>query len=205
MTQARAVWLALGGLMLTVVAAGGFVLLNRGEPHEYSSWVIEDSQMPLEIRLTDGSGEPFVLSDSMGPATAVYFGYTHCPDVCPLTMLELAAARAAMPEDRRDDLQVLMVTVDPERDTPEVMDRYVHHFDDSFVGLSGASEVVEEVMQNWGIAAFREEGGSDESYFMSHPSTVSVIDATGRLRLLIPTGLTPEAIAADLVELIETG
>lgn len=203
MTQARAVWLALGGVLVAAVLGGVFALASRGEPYEYSGYAIENSELALDIRLTDGAGEPFVLSDRMTPATAVYFGYTHCPDVCPLTMLELAAARDALPEEHRDDLQVLMVTVDPERDTPEVMATYVSHFDDSFIGLSGTPDGVREVMQEWGIVAFREEGGSDRSYFMSHPSTVSVIGADGRLRLLIPTGLAPEAIAADLLRVMD--
>ena len=205
MTQPRMLWAALGGVALAIAVGAGMYLATRDAPYEYSGFVIEDSQMELDIELLTASGEPFVLSDSRAPVTAVYFGYTHCPDVCPTTMLELAAAREALPEKRRDDLQVVMVTVDPERDTPEVMDTYVHHFDDSFVGLSGTPSAVADTMAAWGVVAYREEGRTPGSYLMSHPATVNVIDARGRLRLLLPLGIPPDAVADDLLHLMEEG
>lgn len=205
MTRARALWLGLGGVALAAIVAGVLTLADRGDPYEYRSFEVDGSQPELDLDLALASGESFILSDSRAAVTAVYFGYTHCPDVCPTTMLDLAAARAALPEERQDDLQVLMVTVDPERDTPEVMDTYVHHFDDSFVGLSGSPEQVAEVMREWGVVAQREDGATPGSYFMSHPAAVNVLDGSGRLRLLIPLGLPPEDVASDLLHLMEAG
>ncbi|MEZ4503424.1 MAG: SCO family protein [Dehalococcoidia bacterium] len=205
MNRAQAVGLALGVVAVVAVAVFGVARFLDDEPYTYAAIQIESPQAMPDIRLTTASGQSWALSESDAEVTAVYFGYTHCPDVCPLTMSELAAARDAMPEDRQAEFQVVMVTVDPARDTPEVMDTYVHHFDDSFIGLSGTEDEVAGVMQGWGILAQREDVEGSASYFMSHPAGVNVVDADGRIRLLIPIGVDPKAIASDILHLMDAG
>lgn len=194
--------LAVLGALLAVSAVGAVALLMRDAPAEYVSFAYEDPQRMPDIRLTDPQGAPFVLSEQSAPVTLVYFGYTHCPDVCPLTLGELSRALEAMPEARRDDVRVLFVTVDPERDTPEVMGRYITHFDDSFVALSGAPEDVQRVLSEWAIPVDRAPAG-DGSYFVSHPAGVNVLDGDRRLRLLISTTVSSEDIAHDLQLLLD--
>ena len=96
-----------------------------------------------------------------------------------------------------------MVTVDPQRDTPEVMARYVAHFEPSFVGLSGSPDEVDRVLADWAVATVRGEADAAGSYFMSHPAGANVLDSRNRLRLVLPGSLEPAAIASDLRILLD--
>ncbi len=194
----RSVVLNLAGvvaLALTVFVAGCGA-------DEYVAPVMSQAAVAPDIQLTNSDGSPFRLADQMPPVTLVYFGYTHCPDVCPLTMGNLAAAVRKLPTNVRSEVRVVMVTVDPARDTPEVMGRYVAHFDSSFIGVSGTPAEVEPVLRAWAVPVEREDPDASGSYFVSHPAGVNVLDATGRLRLLITSRMTVDDIAHDLQKLI---
>ncbi len=185
-------------LLLLVVS-----LLTACGGESYQGVAFEHPAAAPELRLQTGSGAPFRLAEQTAPVTVVYFGYTHCPDVCPLTMGNLAAAVRKLPADQRADVRVVMVSVDPERDTPEIMQRYVAHFDESFVGLSGAPADVARVLQDWVIDVEREEADAAGSYFVSHPAGVNVVDGQHRMRLAFPSRMGPDEIAHDLLLLIK--
>lgn len=156
-----------------------------------------------EIKLLQAVDTPFDLKADMPPVTLVYFGYTHCPDVCPLTMGNLAAARHQLSEKDQSRVRVVMVTADPERDTPAIMDRYVKHYDPSFIGLSGPPADVDAVLAAWAVPVEREAPDADGAYAVSHPASVNVLDGRGRLRLIITSRLTVDDIAHDLRALIQ--
>ncbi len=191
-------------LALMVAVAGMSVLVACDRAPDFQGSAVENAPVAPELRLVNGAtGTPFVLREQRSRVTVVYFGYTHCPDVCPLTMGSLAAAVRLLPADQRDDVRVIMVTVDPQRDTPEVMARYVAHFEPSFVGLSGSPDEVDRVLTDWAVATMRGEADAAGSYFMSHPAGANVLDSRNRLRLVLPGSLAPAAIASDLRILLD--
>jgi protein SCO1 len=203
MTRARV--LIAGGLLGTLAVLAAGILLRPGDSYAYVSTVFDPPTAAADIRLTEADGTPFVLSEATADLVVVYFGYTHCPDVCPTTMTDLHGALDRVPEDRRDDVQVVMVTIDPERDTPEIMGRYVAYFDDSFVGLSGPPVDLHKLMEAWDIRVQRDEAGTaGGDYFLSHPADTYVVDPQGlQLVMAIPFGLSAEATAEDLLHILD--
>jgi protein SCO1/2 len=127
----------------------------------------------------------------------LFFGYTSCPDVCPTTLAELKQALGQL-GDQAQGVEVLFVTVDPKRDTPERMQEYVNHFNPSFIGLSGSESELSKAWNDYGI--FREEvsGTSAAGYFVNHTARVTLIDPQGNLRVSFPTNTPVEDIVHDL-------
>lgn len=170
-------------------------------PTEWHGMVIQSNQPVTNFTLTSSDGEPVSLIDFRGKVVMLYFGYTFCPDVCPATMIELSDAMEIL-GSRSEDVQVVMVTLDPERDTPEVMRNYVAHFNDSFMGLTGTPEELIAVTAPMGIFYERHEGSSASGYLIDHTATVAVLDKEGKLRLVYPFGITGAEMAADLKYLV---
>lgn len=137
------------------------------------------------------------LRDLRDRTVVLFFGYTSCPDVCPLTLQRLARARSLL-EDDADRVQVVMVTVDPERDSPQRMRQYVTQFDPTFLGLSGANEDVWKVATAYGIFHARVEREDGGPYTVDHTASVFVLNDVGDRVLLWPHGMSAEAMAADL-------
>jgi protein SCO1/2 len=150
-----------------------------------------------EMRLTDAEGKPRSLADFRGKVVVVSFGYTHCPDVCPTTLSDLASAVNKLGADA-SRVQVLFVTVDPKRDTPELLRQYVPAFNPGFIGLWGSREATEKVTRDFHVYAQERPGKTPESYTVDHSSQTFVFDREGRIRLVLAYGSTPEAIASDL-------
>jgi protein SCO1/2 len=142
-------------------------------------------------------GERVELATLRGKYLVLYFGYTFCPDVCPTTLNDLAKALEILGEDA-EQVQVAMITVDPERDTPEHLRRYLTSFDPSFIGFTGTPEEIAAVATAYGIFYEKHEGSAATGYLVDHTATVSVIDPDGYLRMLFPFGTSSEEIAADL-------
>jgi len=131
----------------------------------------------------------------------VFFGYTHCPDVCPTTLADWKRVKAQLgPTAAR--VRFVFVTVDPERDTPAVALRYARQFDSSFVGLSGDAPTTARVLELFGVAAAREAGTPASGYLVSHSSQQFLLDERGALVALYPFGTRWEALAADLDRLL---
>ena len=163
-----------------------------------------DPPMDLpDFELMTDEGQPFRLSDNAGELTLVYFGYTFCPDVCPLTMADVKQALAGM--EAKDDINVIFISVDPERDTPEVLSRYLKAFGSDFVGVTEPMDQLQPVLQAFGAYAEKAEvEDSTAGYLMNHTARLYLIDAQGDLLLTYPFGFEPEDLRADLEHLLET-
>ena len=188
---------------LLAVAVGAVLFFSgtfgsAAEPHVFSSVVYEPTEAVPDFTLTAHNGDEYTLSERSGDVVAIYFGYTHCPDVCPLTLNNLARAKELLPEDLRDDLEVVMLSVDPDRDTVETLADYVPHFDPDFLGVGGTPDEVERVLRDWRIRVELGEPDADGNYLVGHPSFTLVLDRSGQRRLKMNHFLTVEQLAADL-------
>lgn len=155
-----------------------------------------------DFRMTDHNGKPRTMADFNGKAVAVFFGFTHCPDVCPTTLSEMKRVMKKLgPDSAR--LQVLFVTVDPKRDTPELLAKYVPSFNASFLGLYGDDDATAKIARDFKIIYRVQPGKTPDSYTLDHSAGMLVFDPQGALRLFIDYGrLTPEQIAADIKRLL---
>lgn len=163
--------------------------------------VIEQPSAAPPLALTDASGARFVLGEHRGDIVLVFFGYTHCPDVCPTVLADWARVRQAL-GSKAERVRFVFVSVDPDRDTPEVASAYARQFDSTFVGLSGPSDALERIKRDWGFAAFPEGDTRSSEYGVAHPAATHLIDRQGRLRLRYTPGVTVEELASDLRRLL---
>lgn len=185
------------GLVVAIAALAGFYVASRSAssvPQLTSgTWLAQPR--PLEdFSLTDESGRPFHLADLAGQPTLVFFGFTHCPDVCPTTLARLAKVtkEAAIP-----GLRVVLVSVDPTRDTPQVLEQYVHAFSPSFKGLTGTPAEIERITREFSVAVERVDlGGGD--YTVDHSAVISLLDDKARRVAVFTPPFEAERVAADL-------
>ena len=149
-----------------------------------------------DLPLTDHNGQPRHLQDFRGKVVIVFFGYTQCPDVCPTSMQELAKAKQLLGADG-ERLQGIFVTVDPERDTPEVLKAYMANFDPSFLALRGTPEQLAAVAKDFKLYYKKVEGKTASSYTMDHSAGSYLYDPQGRLRVYHRYGSGAQALAED--------
>jgi protein SCO1/2 len=153
-----------------------------------------------DLPLIDQDGRPFRLSRHRGKVLLLFFGYVVCPDVCPTTLLELANVRKRLGVEAKD-VQVIFVSVDPERDTPQALKRYVAHFDPTFIGLTGDPETVARVAKGYGVRYGKRPTPTPGWYFVDHTALTYVIDRAGRLLAAYPYGTSVQDFVADLKSL----
>lgn len=151
--------------------------------------------------LTDHNGQPRTLADFKGKLVVIFFGFTQCPDVCPTSLGELAQARQLLGADG-DKLQGLFISVDPERDTPEIMKQYLASFDPSFLALYAAPDALPALAKRFKIYYKKVEGKTPTSYTMDHSAGSYVYDTQGRVRLYHRYGSGAPALAGDLKKLL---
>jgi protein SCO1 len=156
-----------------------------------------------DFKLTDHNGKPRALADFRGKVVVMFFGYTQCPDVCPTTLSDLAAALQKLGADA-ERVQVLFVTIDPERDTPELLSHYVPAFNPTFLGLSGDAEATAATAREFKVLYQKQPGSTPGSYSMDHSAGTFIFDSQGRLRLFVSQGQGPELFAHDIRELLRT-
>ena len=156
-----------------------------------------------ELRLADQNGRARSLADFRGKVVVVSFGYTHCPDVCPTTLADLSAAVKQLGADAAR-VQILFVTVDPKRDTPELLRQYLPAFNADFLGLSGDVEATAKVTRDFHVYAQERPGKSADSYTVDHSAQTFVFDREGRIRLVLAYGSAPADIASDLRILLQS-
>jgi protein SCO1/2 len=156
-----------------------------------------------DFSLLDNDGKVRTLGDFKGKVVVMFFGYTQCPDVCPTTLTEMQQAMALLGK-QSDKVQVIFVTVDPERDTAAILKQYVPAFDKSFIGLRPADDAaLEKVTKDFKIYYRKVPGSSPGSYTMDHTAGSYAFDPEGRLRLYIKHAQGPETLAHDLKELLK--
>lgn len=183
-----------------------FLLINSnlltGSPKFHGVVMPEPKKAP-GFTLTAHAGEEVGLTDFEGQLVLIYFGYTYCPDVCPATLAELSRALKLLDQKDREEVQVLMVSVDPDRDTPEVLADYMAHFDPSFLGLTGSDSEVAAAAHDYGIFVQKQEGTVESGYLVNHTANVAVVDQDGYLRLIFKFNTPAEDITADLESLLD--
>ena len=190
-------------LTLSAVAASVLALTGCSEPKAAFKGVdITGADYAKELNLPDQNGQVRKIKDFSGKLVVVFFGYTQCPDVCPTTMQELAEVKRLLGADG-DKLQAVFVTVDPERDTTEVLKAYVENFDPSFVALRPTPEQLPLIAKEFKIYFKRVEGKTPTSYTMDHSAGSYTFDAQGKVRLFNRYGMGAEALAHDFKLLLK--
>jgi protein SCO1/2 len=192
--------------LLCVAAALGLAGCDRaggpGGRGDFKSIDITGADYARELNLPDADGQPRQLADFKGKVTVVFFGYTHCPDVCPTTMVELAAVKKALGADGAR-VQPVFVTVDPERDRPEMLKAYVANFGPDFVALRGTPEQTQTAAKHFKVFYAKVPGKTPDTYTMDHTAGSYVFDTKGRVRLFTRYGMGAEALQADLKQLLD--
>ena len=161
---------------------------------------LSDKIMGRTFKLKDADGESRMLTSYRGMMPMVFFGFTQCPAVCPTTLAHAAQAKKLMGRDG-EKLQVIFITLDPERDTPQMLDKYVKSFDPTFEALHGTLEETAATAKEFGV--FFEKVPSGSSYTLSHTATSFVFDSRGTLRLGLSASLTAQECAEDLLTVME--
>jgi len=165
---------------------------------------ITGAEYARTLSLPDQNGRLRTLEEFRGKVTIVFFGYTQCPDVCPTTMAELAQVKKALGTDG-DRVQGVFVSVDPERDTPEVLKNYMASFDPSFVALRGTPEQTAAAAKEFKVFFAKAPGKTEGSYSIDHTAGSYVFDANGKVRLFVRYGSDAEALTADIKTLLNPG
>jgi protein SCO1/2 len=197
----KLIWIG-GGILLLVVLAAAFSLFVAKPPSFRGTSYAEPYPPAAEIVLTKADGEAFRMSDQRGKIVLLFFGYTSCPDVCPTTLAEMTQVMTEL-GDASKNVQVVFVSVDPKRDTPELVQEYAARFNPSFIGLSGSQAELEPIWQSYSI--FRAEVQTDSAmgYTVDHTARLNLIDADGNLRLSYAYGTLVEDIVHDIELLLD--
>jgi protein SCO1/2 len=195
MSKVQSTWL---WVVLAVLAAGGGVWVAKrtsDQAPQLTSGTWLPQPRPLsEFTLTDQSGQPFTVQSLKGHPTIVFFGFTHCPDVCPTTLAKLSQVVKAA---NVPGLKVLLVSVDPQRDTPEQLQRYVNAFNPEFGAVTGKQEEIDRVAREFGVAVAKVDlPGGD--YTVDHSAVVFLLNDQGQRVALFTPPFEIEPVAADL-------
>jgi len=186
--------------VLLVAGALAFAGCGTGAP-KFKASDVTGAGFGRDFALTDTAGKPRTLADYRGKVVVLFFGYAQCPDVCPTTLATLAQTMKTLGTDA-SRVQVVFVTVDPERDTAELLASYVTAFDPAFVALRGDPEAISRTAKEFKILYQKQPGRTPESYTVDHSAGTFVFDPQGRLRLYVGNGQGPEVFAHDIRELL---
>ena len=200
-TRFFASWFRLFGAFALALSLVGLSACSEPKP-AFKAVDITGADYAKELNLPDQNGQVRKLKDFSGKLVVVFFGYTQCPDVCPTTMQELAEVKRLLGPDG-DKLQAVFVTVDPERDTTELLKAYVENFDASFVALRPTQEQLPAIAKEFKIYFKRVEGKTPTSYTMDHSAGSYTFDTEGRVRLFNRYGMGAQALADDFKLLLK--
>jgi len=176
------------------------VLVGCGEP-EWRGISLDPPRDVPTFSFVQTNGDTISTAPEPGRPTLVFFGYTHCPDVCPVTLADWSRVKRELGRDA-DRVRWFFVTVDPTRDTPAVAEAYARQFDASFIGLSGDSATVAGMQQAFSVSSYETPGMNDEDYLVTHAAQSFLLDDTGRLRTMYQFNSGTEALVADLHRLL---
>jgi protein SCO1/2 len=185
--------------------AGESAAVAETDVEETAGTPIEPPQELTDFTLPSSRGEPVSLSDLQGKPTMLFFGYTFCPDVCPITLAEFKQVKANL-GDQADQVNFVFVSVDGRRDTPERLAQYIESFDPAFLGLQGDEATLRKIGSDYGLyyQAHSPEGTSAQ-YLVDHSSASYLIDAEGKLRMVYTFDTPPEVISSDLQTMLSQG
>ena len=191
-------WLMIAAVAIIGVGLGVFLF----QPHTFAGTVLQSPRpAPALDGLAFSNGEPADLGAFEGDVILMYFGYTHCPDICPTSMATIARAKEGLGDDA-DRVHGLLVTVDPERDTPEALNRYLRNFDESFLGVHGPAETLASTAMLYGIHSEVHDEAEELGYTVDHTGTIIAIGPDGHVRVLYSHTVDPDALSVDLAELL---
>jgi protein SCO1/2 len=193
-------WLA------TACAAAAFLLAAcqpAPQPPSFQATDITGAAFARDFRLTDHNGQVRTLADFRGKVVAVFFGYVHCPDVCPTTLSDFALALQQL-GPQAEQVQVIFVTVDPQRDTPDLLKAFVPAFNPGFLGMYTDAESLQALAKEFKVVYQKTSVKASDDYLIDHSAGTYIYDPQGNIRLLMPYGSSPEAIAHDLRILLAT-
>ena len=188
-------WIVIGVVIIVLLGA---VFAWRMRPPEFHGVLIQSPDEAADFTLMTSNGEPMSLSDFRGKQVMLYFGYTFCPDVCPTTLNDLSIMMEELGPKKAKDVQVIMVSVDPERDSVEQLASYMPHFDPSFLGMTGSLEEIQDIASQYGIYFERQEGDTAAGYLVDHTAVVTLVDDKGHVKMVFPYGTTGKDMAADV-------
>lgn len=171
------------------------------QQNQFSATDVTGAEFAQTLNLTDHTGKPRTLEDFKGKVIALFFGYTHCPDVCPTTMTDLKQSMKLLGVDA-EQVQVLFVTLDPERDTQQVLAQFIPAFDKRFIGLYGTKEQTATVTKEFKIFAAKVENSGKSGYTIDHSAGLYLYDKSGKIRLYVDYGTKPNVLAADIKKLL---
>lgn len=187
-------------LLLAFMLAGLPACKQQAAEKKFNSIDITGADFGHDFQLTDHFGKVRTLSDFKNKAVVVFFGYTHCPEVCPTTMSDLAHALKLLGNDAAK-VQVLFVTLDPERDTQTLLAKYVPSFSPNFLGLYGDKAATEKVARDFRVFFQKQKGKNSQHYDLDHTAGAYVFDQSGKVRLFLRYGQGAESISQDLRKL----
>ena len=179
-----------------------FACQPASAPNDFLATDISYTHLGNRLSLTDHTGRPRTLADFNGKVIALFFGYTHCPDVCPTTMSDMKKVMKQLGE-QSDQLQVLFVTLDPERDTQQVLSQYVPGFDPRFVGLTGSNAAIATTVNDFKIFSNKVSNHGHSGYTIDHSAGIYIFDQHGKIRLYVNYGTKPTDIANDIKKLLK--
>jgi protein SCO1/2 len=180
----------------------GLLAACSPEAPKFRSTDITGADFGKSLELTAQDGKPRTLADFRGKVVVLFFGYTHCPDICPTTLADMAAVMKQLGPDAAR-VQVLFVTVDPERDTPEILAKYVPAFDASFLGLYGDAAATQRTAKEFRIFYEKRPGGAPGAYTVDHSGQSYVLDTQGKLRLFVRHDRIAQDLTDDLRALLK--
>lgn len=189
-------------LKLAFILLAALLLQSCSKPVEWQGTDITGVMPDLEFRLDGPDGEKVDAGSLRGKTVLVFFGFTNCPDVCPTTLTKLSLAAKELGQ-QADKFQVLLISVDPARDTPEVMQRYTASFGPWLLGLTGPEEDLATLRENYSVYAAMESSDDKGNYDVMHSTAVFAFDSEGRARLLITDVDDTDAVVSDIKNLID--
>src|SRR5688572_2410723 len=193
---------------LTVLTLAAVLLIGLsgclpGESYKYHGGVLDPVKAAPPLDLTDQHGQPFSLTTAEEKVRLLYFGYTTCPDFCPTTLTDFLTVKEEL-GDEANEVEFILVTVDPERDTQARLQEYLDFFDPEFVGLRGDQSQTDAALRGYGVFAQKsEQPGSATGYLVDHSTLIYVLDEKGNLRLTYAYGTDPADITVDVRHLLD--
>ena len=189
-------------IMTAVIALTVLVEFVFRRPYSFHGTVINPPLPVTDFSLPTANNEAFRLSDQQGKIVLLFFGYTSCPDVCPVTLATFKQVYEKLGDDAQK-VRFVMITADPERDTPDKVAEYAARFNSEFIGLSGDITKLEVIWKELGVFVEKQDSGSAAGYLVSHTASVYVLDQSGDLIMTFPYGISAIDMTDDMVQMLK--